>query len=245
MDSVIVTRPTGQAIFVSNLLRSYNYRPIQSPVLTIAPCDGTAPAITDVAAVLATSANAFVGAAIPSSLQALPCYCVGGPTAHAARAAGFERVIEGQADGEALALKITHDVVSGSSVLHLCGRDVDARASEILSKAGLPVVTWVRYEAQLVPNLTEEALTAIRSGDVAAVLVYSTRSAQNFMRLVEKAGIFPAMKRVGVVAISQTVANLFNPVEWRWIAVADQPSDEAMVQSLNKICAPTKGSQHE
>lgn len=235
MACVIITRPTEQAGPVTRLLKENGYTVIHAPVLAITARNDPMPSLLTVDALLVTSANAFVGADLPPLLRDLPCYCVGASSAQAARDIGVTQVVEGASDGVAIAEKLATDFARGAKVLHLCGQDVEARAYEPLSSAGISVVPWVRYEALLMSDLAGEASMAIKAGEVTAVMVYSSRSAQNFVTLARKAGIFEKLQQVDLVAISQTVANLLNPVEWRRIAIAAQPSDEAMVRALRNI----------
>ena len=174
---ILVLRPEPGASETAARARKLGLEPVVAPLFTVRALPWEAPDPTAFDAVLLTSANAARhGGDELARLTVLPCYAVGEATAQAARAAGFENVAAGAADG----LK---------RVLHLCGRDHVA-----LAAAGVSVQRRIVYAADAVEVLPPEA-----AGDAVAML-HSPRAGRMFAALV------PDRSRVSIAAISANAA---------------------------------------
>ena len=145
-----------------------------APLFTIVPLKWEAPDPGQFDAVLLTSANAArCGGPNLARYASLPCWAVGGPTAAAARAAGFADVRAGPSDGAALAKTAADAGVRRA--LHLRGRE-----HVPLSAPGLSIVGRAVYAAEAATELPDEAGT-LRD---AVVMLHSQRAASLFSSLV-------------------------------------------------------------
>ena len=91
---VVVTRPHADALRTAERLAELGHEPALSPVLSVRATGAALPE-GPFDAVLATSANAFVGLDRGASAMSLPIFTVGESTAAAARRAGFDEIRQG------------------------------------------------------------------------------------------------------------------------------------------------------
>jgi uroporphyrinogen-III synthase len=179
---------------------------LRLPLFAIHPLAWAPPPLGDIDALLITSANAVRhGGDAMASLRHLPVIAVGAATARTAEAAGFAVAAVGSGDAQAaLAL------AGNRRLLHLTGRDH-------VALAGVPALAV--YAAD--PVEPPPAVLADLAGRTA--LLHSPRAAR---RLVELVG--DARQAIAIAALSPAVAAAAGP-GWRDIAIANQPSDAALV----------------
>lgn len=225
---VIVTRPRDDAERTAAALRAQGHEPLLSPVMAVRPTGAPVPAGPFDAAV-ATSANGIaLAAALPAALLRQPLYAVGDHTARVAAAAGFARVVAGDADGEALAERIAADWPAGSRLLYLAGRERTPGLEQGLARRGLALEVAQVYAAEPVPDLAPEARHALAAGESLAVLHFSPRSARLFLAQLGAAALRPAAARLLHACLSDRVAE---PLRAAGIPalVAERPREDALL----------------
>ncbi|HET8611717.1 MAG TPA: uroporphyrinogen-III synthase, partial [Sphingomonas sp.] len=195
---------------------------ISAPLFTVRAVDWEPPEdLPD--ALLLTSANAVrLGGPKLAKLTALPVYAVGEATARAARAAGFQRVIAGDAGVDALAERARADGIG--RWLHLAGREHRRPVPPPTTE------TRIVYAADAAERLPEAAMAALPQ---AVALLHSPRAAGHYRKLAEQAG-FPLAALV-ITAISPAAAEAAGE-GWRAVAVADRPDDAALLAAAAKLC---------
>lgn len=236
MTAVLLTRPRAASERLAARLGEIGYACVVSPMLEIAPLAIPAPDISDLCAVMATSAHAFDGTFLPEFLKTLPCYCVGSATAERAVAAGFRDARNAQGDGEALAAQMEQsgEILPGSIVLHLAGRDVIETTAERLAARGVTVRPWVVYEARGAQEISGEALDILRRGEASAALLFSARTAANLSMLLERHGLQSACGNMHAIGISRAAVEPVAALPWRGVAWAELPSEDGVVARLRK-----------
>lgn len=231
---VVVTRALEDAAATAARLREGGREPLLAPVLVLRPSGAPAPAGRFDAA-LATSAHAFLGwgpgAPDRAALTALPLYAVGARTGAAARAAGFSevRVAAGEATALVDLLRLTG--AASARLLYLAGRDRRPTIETALAQSGARLTVWETSAAEAAPALPAEAVARLAEAPRAAVLHYSRRSAEVFLRLAAAAGLAPALARFAHVAISDEAAA---PLRAAGLAprVAAGPTEAELVAAL-------------
>ena len=188
-----MTRPLPSARETADRVAALGWRPIVSPLMRVEPTGTPLPPLRAFDGVVVTSERALdaVGAAV-AELRAVPVHAVG------RRTAGRIGAVATQAPD----LRTLAERLEGTRdrLLHVAG---DERAGDLA--AMLPeaeVVVHVAYRTPPLP-LSDEAVECLRRNEVAAVLLFSPRSA----RLLRDA--WPeGVDRAGVeaVAISAAVA---------------------------------------
>jgi uroporphyrinogen-III synthase len=224
---VLVTRPREDAGRTAELLAARGHRAVLAPLFEVRPLAAALPEAAD--SVLAASANA-IRMADPAGLARLArarLFAVGSHTAEAARAAGFRDVAAGDGDAAGLAALVRRSCPPGARLLHLAGRPRRDEAIRALS-GDYPMTVAEVYESVATPVLPSEAATALRAGEIDAVLHLSPRAARIFADLAESAGLLAAARRAIHVVISEAAADprLAN------IRVADHPDLETVISAL-------------
>lgn len=153
-------------------------------------------------------------------------YAVGGGTAAAARAAGFETRSAG-GDAEALVALIQSARPAGP-LLHLRGRDAGDALLKGLVSAGLETFEAVAY-AQIAMPLTAEALTLLQRDGRVILPLFSPRSAQLFHEATAQIAHRAALD---IIAMSPAVAKAAAPIAAIHRVTAAEPTEAAMVQSV-------------
>lgn len=207
---LLLTRPDADSRRFAALLP--DWRAVISPILRIVAVDHDGAALHRAPGLVFTSAHAVASAGPGRGRLAI---CVGGRTAEAARAAGFD-VRRGGGSAESLLPLIAAAPVP---LIHPHGRHL-AR--------DLPVPGLVVYDQQAQP--LNDAARAVLAGDEPVVLpLFSPRSA----RLVADA-VAGARAPLWVVAISPAALAAWNGPR-AGQGVAEAPDAPAMIAAINRL----------
>jgi uroporphyrinogen-III synthase len=161
---------------------------------------------------------------------------VGAASAAAARSAGFADVRAAGGDVAALAglARSSLDPAAGALV-HVAAGAVAGDLAGDLGRMGFEVRRAVIYDAIPVTVLPEAARAALAEGTLAAVLLFSPRTAATFVDLAGQAGLGPALARIDAVCLSQPVATKARSLAWRRVHVAARPDTEALLEALDRM----------
>jgi uroporphyrinogen-III synthase len=160
----------------------------------------------------------------------VPLFAVGHQTAGAAKDAGFSTVKSAGGDVQALAAAAVKwaKPVSGA-LLHAAGAETKGELGESLRTAGFEVRTEILYEAVRVDEIPPDALMALKTGNLDAVLLYSPRSARIFSDGVVKAGVAEQCAALMALCISPATAAALAALPFRTVHVAKRPDQEALL----------------
>ena len=214
MPRLLVLRPEPGASATAERARTLGLDPVVVPLFEVEPVEWEAPEPGGFDGLLLTSANAVrhAGGKI-EGLRGLKAYAVGEATAEAAREAGFDIAATGDAGVDRLLGSIESDL----KLLHLCGEDrieTDARQS---------ITPLVVYQSKAVDAPDVSAA----QGSIA--LIHSPRASRRFAELVSD------RPSIVIAAISDAAAKAAGN-GWKQVAVADRPSDEALLALAQSLC---------
>ena len=214
MPRLLVLRPEPGASATAERARTLGLDPVVVPLFEVEPVEWEAPEPGGFDGLLLTSANAVrhAGGKI-EGLRGLKAYAVGEATAEAAREAGFDIAATGDAGVDRLLGSIESDL----KLLHLCGEDrieTDARQS---------ITPLVVYQSKAV------AAPDVSAAQGGLALIHSPRASRRFAELVSD------RPSTVIAAISNATAKAAGD-GWKQVAVADQPSDEALLALALRLC---------
>jgi uroporphyrinogen-III synthase len=215
MARLLVLRPEPGASATVEKARERGLEAVAIPLFEIEPVGWQAPEPGGFDGLLLTSANAVRCAGNQvEELRGLKVYAVGAASAQAAREAGFDIASTGKAGVDRFLGSIEPDL----KLLHLCGED--RHESQEVRQAITRVTTYRSRQKEL-PKLV------LKPDDIA--LIHSPRSGRRFAELVSDRGI------IAIAAVSTAAAEAAGE-GWKSVAVAEEPSDEALLALAARLC---------
>jgi len=136
---ILVTRPLVDGREIAARLAEIGHQALLAPLLEPRFFDGPEPALDDVQAILATSANGVRAVVRRSPRRDIPVFAVGPQTAQEAAKSGFTDVRSADGDAEALAEAACRWARLEGVLLHVCGEDAPGTLAENLSLRGFKV----------------------------------------------------------------------------------------------------------
>jgi uroporphyrinogen-III synthase len=238
--SVLVTRPREDAQLLTADLERRGVDILLEPLFDIVPIDGTAPDLGDIAGLLFTSANGVRAFAQISKQRKFKVFAVGDATAAAARSAGFSDVDSAGGSVEDLMTLVKDSWTPASGALfHAAGRTVSGELAETLGAFGYEVHRMALYEAKAADALSVRLCEVLRAAKLGYALFFSPRTADTFVSLVTSACLRDACKNVEAICLSTAVADMFSGLNWRYVTVAAEPNQEALLAALDRRLAHT------
>ncbi|MGF9756199.1 uroporphyrinogen-III synthase [Microvirga sp. 0TCS3.31] len=228
---VLVTRSTEDAVRTAEKLAARGHEALLAPVTRIVPTND--PMLSEpYDALIVTSAHAE--AALASLDRTKPVFAVGERTAEPLRAAGFASITVAEGDAVSLVRLIRGTLAPGPTLLHVTARHHKEEPAASLRASGYTILQWEAYEAQAVETLPDEAGEALRTGQIAAALHYSRRSADLVIRLAGAAGLASSLLGFPHLCLSADVAA---PLKSAGAAtlVAEEPSEETLLGLLDRV----------
>jgi uroporphyrinogen-III synthase len=228
---VLVTRSPEDALRTAEKLAARGHEACLAPVTRIVPTGDPMPS-QPYDALIVTSAHAEE--ALASLDRSKPVFAVGERTAEPVRAAGFASITVAEGDAVSLVRLIRGTLTPGLTLLHVTARHHKEEPALSLRAAGFTILQWEAYEAEAVETLPDSAVEPLRSGQIAAALHYSRRSADLVIRLAGEAGLASSLLTFPHLCLSADVAAPLRSAGATTL-VAEEPSDEALLGLLDRV----------
>jgi uroporphyrinogen-III synthase len=228
---MLVTRPMPDAEETAARLAALDIEAAVLPLLVHETLETGLPDPGGFAALALTSANALRALQERHALEPyldLPVFAVGNRTAAAAEACGFSRVSSAGGAFPDLVHLLANAALSGP-VFYPAARDQSEDLGRSLAPHGVMVITTPVYAMQAIDRLPGETLGELQSGAIAAALFYSRRTAATFADLCGDRLPPAARDRLGVLCLSEAVAEPLLDAHFVRVGLADHPSEEAMM----------------
>ena len=236
---ILLTRPKDDIPALKNKLIEQGFTVSACPmldinILPVEEVDSQTSQILDAAqAYLFTSANGVRAASHHGLTQnpERPVFAVGPATANACKAAGFQAISEAGGDVRSLVemIKGTNTPHISDALVYISGRDQTGNLVEQLCDAGYDAASVVLYSADTIPAFPDNIATQLISGEIDAVMFYSSRTATHFVALTTLAGIKLSMT---AYCLSETVAKILRQAGVTNIKVAATTTEESMLALL-------------
>ena len=224
---MLVTRPEPDASETAARLGALGIEGMPCPLLAHQTLPASLPEATGFAAIAVTSTNALRALRERGMLERylnLPLYAVGGRTAAAAKALGFKTVTHAEGGFAALA----HTPLKGP-IVYPAARELAGDLAKSLAPFGRMVITAEVYAMNPVEALPLTAAGGFAANSIGAVLLYSKRTAETFVRLADAHVDRLERRQLGMLCLSEAVAEpLFNAHFVR-VSLAEAPSEQAMM----------------
>jgi uroporphyrinogen-III synthase len=229
---VLVIRPLPDGERTAAALRAIGYDVLVAPLTQVKPI--AADLAGDWSAVIISSANAVraLDTRQLTSVSKMPLFAVGQRSADAAREAGFKDVRSANGDAHDLVhLVATSHFDKAAMCLYLAGEDRAADVEGELAKRAIKVRTLVVYK-NVTQTYPPELITALRNQKIDAVLHFSRRSAENYVKGAKTAELEQMALAPKHICLSAQVAEPLRAEGVGQISVAAEPNEAALLAIL-------------
>ena len=228
---ILVTRPEADGAALARRLEALGHQPLLAPLLTVQPLPCPPLDLSDVQAVLATSANGVRALAANQPIRDLPLFVVGPQSEAAARDMGFQHVQSANGDAAALAALVALSIQpAAGTLLHVAGEEADTALTDMLKARGFSVRRKNLYRVEAAVQLPQAAAAALRDSTVDAALFFSPRSARIFTACVARDAL--KVEKLIAVCISANTAQALSGLALAQIRVAARPNQDSLLACL-------------
>jgi uroporphyrinogen-III synthase len=228
---MLVTRPQPEAEETAGRLAALDIEAEVLSLLERVTLTGSLPDPEGFAAMALSSANALAALAdrgMIETYRGLRVFAVGDRTAQSAEKHGFTNVVSAHGAFGDLAELLIHAGLKGP-VFYPAARDQSGDLAKSLAPHGVMVVTARVYEMNEAAAFDEAICGRLARGEFGAALFYSRRTAEVFIkRVAPKLGRGVAT-RLGVLCLSETIAEPVVAARFVRVGLADYPSEDAMM----------------
>ena len=230
---LLVTRPEPDALKLGGVLEQMGHEATVDPLLSVSFEDSEPVDLESAQALIATSRNAL--RAIKSSpalatARGLPLFAVGKATAAEARALGFETVLQGPKDADALVdFIVDRAEVFGGPLIYLSGEVKAADLGGELRRLGFHVQEPVVYRVTAAQKLAAAIVARFQAREIDGVLLLSPQTARTYARLIHAHGLTGALAGTVHFCLSPAVARGLGPLGPPRTAVAAQPNLQSLL----------------
>lgn len=229
---MLVTRPEPDASETAARLGALGIEGLPCPLLVHQTLPASLPDARGFAAMALTSTNALRALrerGVVERYLKLPVYAVGTRTAAAARALGFSQVVHAEGGNfTSLAELLAHTPLKGP-IFYPAARDLAGDLAKSLAPFGRMVITAEVYAMNPVEALPLTAAGAFATGSIGAVLLYSKRTAETFVRLADAHIDRLERRELGMLCLSEAVAEPLVDAHFVRVGLAEHPSEQAMM----------------
>lgn len=204
-------------------------------MLTIGLIPNASVNLDGVQAILFTSSNGVRSFAALTSRRDFQVFAVGDRTAAAAAENRFVQVESAGGDVEKLAaLVIRRCTPTDGVLLHPAGTAVAGDLAGRLEGEGFVLRRAAIYAARAATGFSGEISMALLEKEVDLVLFFSPRSAAIFVTLAKAAGLETACENLEALCLSDAVSEAADPIMWRRVLVAPEPTQAALLATLDE-----------
>ena len=230
---LLVTRPEPDAITLKAQLIGLGHEVLIEPLIRVEFDLLEELELDEAQALIATSRNALRGLAQSphaAAARELPLYAVGPGTAATARALGFETVLQGPKDANALLDYIADRAeVHGGPLIYLSGEVKAADLGGELRRLGFHVQEPVVYRVTAAQKFAPPIVARFQAREVDGVLLLSPQTARTYARLIQSHGLAGTIAGTMHYCLSPAVARGLEPLPSPRIAAAAQPNLQSML----------------
>lgn len=223
---ILVTRPIDEAIVLAEQLQNLGYEAVICPLLKIRYLsDLDFRKLSRYEAVIISSRNALK--AIANADKNLKLLIVGKGTTNFAKQLGFTNSIYA---GDNI-VELKESIQDINNLLYLSGEDVSDNLDDLPKKIDRLVV----YKAIAVDEASKDFLEFVQGDALKLVMLFSKRTAEFFVSLIETYKLKECCKNIISLSISEKVTKMVEKLELHSHYVAKKPNLEAMLNAIKEI----------
>ena len=230
---IIITRPKEDSLFLIEGLKKLGHTVTHLPVIKIEKLKTEKIKFQNYKAVIFTSSNAIKFLEVEKFEPNIKCYCVGKATELTAKHAGFINTYSSEGTVNSLIELIIRTIDSKSGkLLYLSSEFISKDLDTDLVSEGYSVDRISNYTSLSVDQIDKKTLNFFEKNPPDAIFIYSSKSAKNLFKLINKYSLLNVVTQSNLMCISEKVLLVLKQIKWKKTFVFSPGEEEFL---LNKI----------
>ena len=231
---IVITRPKEDSLYLIEKLTKLGHVATHLPVIKIEKLETEKINLTNYEAVVFTSSNAIRFMNIEKFNYKIKCFCVGSATEFKAKQAGFVNTYssEGSVDSLIELIIRTMEQKSGK-ILYLSSEFISKDLDKDLANAGYSVDRISNYTSLPIEEINENTLNFFKKKPPDVIFIYSSKSAKNLIKLINKYSLLNVVTRSHLMCISEKVLLLLKDIKWKKVFIFSPGEEEFWLEKIN------------
>ena len=230
---IAITRPKEDSLYLIEKLIKLGHIVTHLPLIRIEKLETEKINLTNYEAVVFTSSNAIRYMNIEKFNSKIKCFCVGNATEFTAKQVGFVNTYssEGTVDSLIELIIRTMDNKSGK-LLYLSSEFISKDLDKDLIKAGYSVDRISNYTSLAIEEIDENTLNFFKKKPPDAIFIYSSKSAKNLIKLINKYSLLNVVTHSNLMCISEKVLLLLKEIKWKKVFIFSPGEEEFLLEKI-------------
>ena len=231
---IVITRPKEDSFHLIENLIKLGHIVTHLPVIKIEKLETKKINLLNYQAIIFTSSNAIKFMNIEKFNSKIKCFCVGKSTEFTARQVGFINTYssEGTVDSLIELILRTLDNKSGK-LLYLSSEFISKDLDKDLINAGYSVNRISNYTSLPIEEIDENTLNFFKKKPPDVIFIYSSKSAKNLIKLINKYSLLNVVTRSHLMCISEKVLLLLKDIKWKKVFIFSPGEEEFWLEKIN------------
>ena len=230
---IVITRPKEDSLHLIENLIKLGHLVTHLPVIKIEKLKTKKIDLLNYQAVIFTSSNAIKFMNIEKFNSKIKCFCVGKATEFTAKKNGFINTYssEGTVDSLIELVIRTLDNKSGK-LLYLSSEFISKDLNQDLVKAGYIVDRISNYTSSPVEEIDKKTLNFLEKNPPDVIFVYSSMSAKNLFKLINKYSLLNVVTQSNLMCISEKVLLVLKQIKWKKEFIFNPGEEEFLLEKI-------------
>ncbi len=235
MSLILLTRPLADCQKLADELTHMGFKTMFEPLMEINFFDDITIDLTDMQALLFTSANGVSAFARLVKTRDITAYCVGDSTANMAKSYGFSHILSADGNINDLAdIVINNANINDGGLYHAAANIIAGDLGALLSAKGFKYQRAILYQAIYSKALHKKTIAAILNEDINAILLFSPRTAVILLENINKSSLMDKCGKISLFCLSQNVKSQIDSVAWKEVIASSEPNQAALLNLLRE-----------
>jgi len=230
---IVITRPKEDSLYLIENLIKLGHAVTHLPVITIKKLETKKINLLNYQAVIFTSSNAIRFMNIEKFNSKIKCFCVGKTTEITAKKVGFLNIYSSEGTVNSLVELIIRTLDNKSEkLLYLSSEFISKDLDKDLTSAGYLVDRILNYTSLPIEEIDKKTLNFFEKNPPDAIFVYSSRSAKNLFKLINKYSLLNVVTQSNLMCISEKVLSVLKLIKWKKAFIFSPGEEEFLLKKI-------------
>ena len=230
---IIITRPREDSVQLIARLQKLGHAVTHLPVIKVEKLKTKKINFFNYQAVIFTSSNAIKFMSIEKFNSKIKCFCVGKATEVTAKKIGFLNTYCSEGTVDSLTEQIIRSLDNKSEkVLYLSSEFISKDLDKDLISAGYSVDRISNYTSLPVEEIDKKTLDFLEKNPPDAIFIYSSKSAKNLFKLINKYSLLNVVTQSNLMCISEKVLLVLKQIKWKKAFIFSPGEEEFLLKKI-------------